>query len=59
VEDNIRMVTRVACFEDIMWMELSLDRVRWRYLEIICRAEICNSAMYLYHFGIYIVCAWK
>lgn len=27
---------------------MSQDRVRWRYLEIICRAEICNSATYTF-----------
>ena len=48
VEDNIIMVIRIACFEDIMWMELSQDRVRWRYLEIICRVEICISATYTF-----------
>ena len=42
------MVIRVASFEDIMQKELSQDRVRWRYLKIICRAEICNSATYTF-----------
>jgi hypothetical protein len=48
VEDNIRIVIRVAYFEGIMWMELSQDRVRWRYFEIICCSEICNAATYTF-----------